>query len=548
MPGELPSEDGCVACVARGLLCDFAIATREAVTPPLLRAAARLRPGRCARLCVPRDFEAKFERYWKTNVSEFQHETKWTEMKVGRPLRRPALLPTSLLRPHCVWVCDARGVCACAQAKPIKVAMESMTHLYQQCDLWQSRSKLNEGPKAVNDLKNECILLFRFIECTNRMLVADPHPEGKPCKEDQKQLKAQMMNALERMEVAKPRLRQHLLETYKAQQRKAAAAAAAAVPVSDSQHTQQEMTMSDGVREAMDRLVVMGFSDVDKNLALLQKHSNNLEATLNDLLVDAALPPSDGSSAAPTPPSAVSASDTASVEQQQLSSRLSDIAHEPLALLSPITGVGATPRQPIMAAAMASGVPDMDAHGFIASESGAAQANGDPYGLDADEAGALTLYTLESELYSRLNTLLRKRDRQPLKSFFPYLKLMLDARRKLPRFAGVVWRGVKGINLADKYPKGKEFFWWAFSSATKELSSLQNPMFLGTSGVRTVFNIQVKRGVDITRYSIFQGDDSEAEVLLFPGTKFRVVDSMDMGSGLMMVHLEEIELPTELMK
>eukprot|EP00802_Teleaulax_amphioxeia_P004315 Tamp_04319.p1 GENE.Tamp_04319~~Tamp_04319.p1 ORF type:complete len:487 (-),score=82.07 Tamp_04319:1703-3163(-) len=462
MPGELPSEDRCVACVARGLLCDFAIATREAVTPPLLRAAARLRPGRCARLCVPRDFEAKFERYWKTNVSEFQHETKWTEMK----------------------------------AKPKKVAMESMTHLYQQCDLWQSRSKLNEGPKAVNDLKNECILLFRFIECTERMLVADPHPEGKPSKEDQKQLKAQMMKALERMEVAKPRLRQHLLETYKAQQRKAAAAAAAAVPVSDSQHTQQEMTMSDGVREAMDRLVVMGFSDVDKNLALLQKHSNNLEATLNDLLVDAALPPSDGSSAAPIPPSAASASDTASVEQQQLSSRLTDIAHEPLALLSPITGVGATPRQPIMAAAMASGVPDMDAHGFIASESGAAQANGDPYGLDADEAGALTLYTLESELYSRLNTLLRKRDRQLLKSFSPYLKLMLDARRKLPRFAGVVWRGVKGINLADRYPKGKEFFWWAFSSATKELSSLQNPMFLGTSGVRTVFNIQVKRGVD----------------------------------------------------
>ena len=132
--------------------------------------------------------------------------------------------------------------------------------------------------------------------------------------------------------------------------------------------------MSDGVREAMDRLVVMGFSDVDKNLALLQKHSNNLEATLNDLLVDAALPPSDGSSAAPIPPSAASASDTASVEQQQLSSRLTDIAHEPLALLSPITGVGATPRQPIMAAAMASGVPDMDAHGFIASEHGAAQA------------------------------------------------------------------------------------------------------------------------------------------------------------------------------
>ena len=61
-------------------------------------------------------------------------------------------------------------------------------------------------------------------------------------------------------------------------------------------------------------------------------------------------------------------------------------------------------------------------------------------------------------------------------------------------------------------------------------------------------NIQVKRGVDIVRYSIFQNEESEAEVLIFPGTKFRVVDSMDMGSGLFMVHLEEIEIPIELMQ
>ena len=61
-------------------------------------------------------------------------------------------------------------------------------------------------------------------------------------------------------------------------------------------------------------------------------------------------------------------------------------------------------------------------------------------------------------------------------------------------------------------------------------------------------NIQVKRGVDIVRYSMFQGEAAEAEVLIFPGTKLRVVDSMDMGSGLFMVHLEEIEIPIELMQ
>ena len=58
----------------------------------------------------------------------------------------------------------------------------------------------------------------------------------------------------------------------------------------------------------------------------------------------------------------------------------------------------------------------------------------------------------------------------------------------------------------------------------------------------------MKRGVDIVRYSIFQGAEAEVEVLIFPGTKLRAVDSMDMGSGLFMVHLEEIEIPTDLMK
>jgi hypothetical protein len=58
----------------------------------------------------------------------------------------------------------------------------------------------------------------------------------------------------------------------------------------------------------------------------------------------------------------------------------------------------------------------------------------------------------------------------------------------------------------------------------------------------------VKRAVDIVRYSMFQGSASEAEVLSYPGTKLRVVDSMDMGGGLFMVHLEEVEVPIELMK
>ena len=178
----------------------------------------------------------------------------------------------------------------------------------------------------------------------------------------------------------------------------------------------------------------------------------------------------------------------------------------------------------------------------MASEAAAQLAAADPHGLDADEDGGLWLYTAESDFYRTLNRLLRTRDRSTLKPFFPYLQLMLTARSKLPKYTGSVWRGVKDVDLHASYPKGKELYWWAFSSTTKELSTRQNPMFLGFSGVRTVFLIEIVHGVDLQRYSAFQDVASEAEVLLYPGMKFKVIDAMEMGEGLFQVHLRELPL------
>ena len=238
-----------------------------------------------------------------------------------------------------------------------------------------------------------------------------------------------------------------------------------------------------------------------------------------------------------------------SVEQQQQQARIADVLNEPLEVeMGPITGVMKCVRLSLMDAAAASGVEDIDSHAFMASEAGALLAASDPHGLDADEAGALRLYTMESELYPTLNRLLRSRERQAIKVFFPYLQLLLTARQKLPKCVGSVWRGVKGVDLRAQYPKGKELYWWAFSSTTKELSTLQNDMFLGTTDVRTVFMLEVLNGVDIDRYSAFQGSASEAEVLLYPGTKLKVVDTMDMGGGLFQVHLKEVEVPIQLIK
>ena len=75
----------------------------------------------------------------------------------------------------------------------------------------------------------------------------------------------------------------------------------------------------------------------------------------------------------------------------------------------------------------------------------------------------------------------------------------------------------------------------------KRLDTLTNETFLGQTGVRTVFMIEIATGIDIVRYTVFE----EAEVLLYPGTLLEVVASMDMGGGLFQVHLREVAVPAE---
>ena len=60
----------------------------------------------------------------------------------------------------------------------------------------------------------------------------------------------------------------------------------------------------------------------------------------------------------------------------------------------------------------ATDIDGADAVGFMGAERGAEFAAADPHSLDADEAGALNVYTMESEVYPTINQKLRQRDRQ----------------------------------------------------------------------------------------------------------------------------------------
>ena len=99
------------------------------------------------------------------------------------------------------------------------------------------------------------------------------------------------------------------------------------------------------------------------------------------------------------------------------------------------------------------------------------------------------------------------------------------------------YRGVK-LDLSKNYPKGKTFHWWAFSSCTTDGAVLTDPLFMGTSGARTMFHIHCSTAKDIMKYSIYD----EKEMLLPPGVKFVVEGSTTVpgAAGLHAITIKEV--------
>ena len=170
-----------------------------------------------------------------------------------------------------------------------------------------------------------------------------------------------------------------------------------------------------------------------------------------------------------------------------------------------------------------------------------------PDDLTSDESAAIHLYTLENKdrpLYSLLNQLLRDRDRRKLIPWFSYLHLFLTALFKLPTCsAKIVWRGVKA-DLHSKYHRGEHYTWWSFSSCTLSLEVLEQTMYLGTTGERTLFSIECLNGKNIRPHSYCQDED---EIILLPGFYFEVVSKVGGDNGLHIIHLREAIPPSVLL-
>ena len=171
-----------------------------------------------------------------------------------------------------------------------------------------------------------------------------------------------------------------------------------------------------------------------------------------------------------------------------------------------------------------------------------------PDGLTIDESAAVRLYTMEWEgphrsLYSMLNRTLKNADREDLRPYFKYMKLLITALVKLPCVPQqAVWRGVTKNMSADFLP-GTPITWWAFSSCTAELTVLENNMYLGTTGNRTLFSVEAINGRKVSAHSHFQTED---EILLLPGTHMVVQSQFSPAPDLHVIHMKQVE-PDEIL-
>jgi hypothetical protein len=136
-----------------------------------------------------------------------------------------------------------------------------------------------------------------------------------------------------------------------------------------------------------------------------------------------------------------------------------------------------------------------------------------------------------------LNFNLKKANRGDLLPYFKYLKLFVTALVKLPCVPQLtVWRGVTQ-NLSTDFPPGTQVTWWAFSSCTSEMTVLENNMYLGNQGSRTLFSVEAINGRTIKAHSHFVTED---ELLLLPGTHMIVQSQLSPATDLHIIHLKQV--------
>ena len=163
-------------------------------------------------------------------------------------------------------------------------------------------------------------------------------------------------------------------------------------------------------------------------------------------------------------------------------------------------------------------------------------------GLNQNESASIYLYTMEWEpkqkcLHYALNATLRNENRNKLKPWFPYLRLIFTALQKLPSQQETIWRGAT-LNLSQQYDIGKRYVWWAFLSCNQSRDNLESEQFIGKYGPRTLFHIECRTGKSIQRHS---ANTIQNEILLLPAMQFEVKRNVKPIPDLCIIEIREVE-------
>ncbi|CAF4021201.1 unnamed protein product [Rotaria magnacalcarata] len=152
--------------------------------------------------------------------------------------------------------------------------------------------------------------------------------------------------------------------------------------------------------------------------------------------------------------------------------------------------------------------------------------------LILDESAAIYLYTMQSSFFSKLNEALQTENRNAVRPWLLFLKLLITALEKLEQSKSTVWRGIDG-NVGSYFAKNSEETWWSINSCSKNRDLVRR--HTGESG--TILAINTLHGKDISAYSATK---KEEKVVLMPGTYFHVRNEQtEWIDGLFVIHLDE---------
>ncbi|KAH3764722.1 hypothetical protein Pelo_3428 [Pelomyxa schiedti] len=150
--------------------------------------------------------------------------------------------------------------------------------------------------------------------------------------------------------------------------------------------------------------------------------------------------------------------------------------------------------------------------------------------LSLDEAASIVLYTMDKPvcMYLWLNKQLRSltRTEKTLGPWLPYLSILSTALHKLKPFAGAeVYRGMSRLpeKYTEKFNPGRVITWYGLASTS--VNRFDAERFATSNNTRgMIVTISHPIGYEITDFSAFP---SEQEVLMLPGSKFKVTSFED---------------------